>query len=65
MNKWTKKNTSDGNFFKIKFICIYAILSTLLYFFSIEQKGMTFDHDFGCSFLYPSEKKEGREKENE
>ena len=33
----------------------------------IEQKGMTFDHDFGYSFhlSYSLLKKKGREKENE
>ena len=33
----------------------------------IEQKGMTFDHDFGYSFppLFPSKKKRDEKKENE
>ena len=41
--------------------------STLEKLFLIEQKGMTFDQDFGFSplFLYPSKKKREEEKEHE
>ena len=42
-------------------------MSKLRHFVVIEQKGMTFDHDFGYSFSFFSSllKKERREKENE